>query len=68
MAEGTIKAIMLKVSDAFLSGKDSVMLNGQKYDILEGAKPHEYYIGNDRVGAIGLRFFAENRKLSFFIV
>lgn len=67
MANATIKAIALRVKDAFLAGKFTVTLNGQKYDIAKGGRPHEYYLCNDTIGEIGLRFFANDKKLSFFL-
>ena len=67
MRNATVKAIALRVKDAFLAGKFTVILNGVKYDIEKGARPHEYYLCNDTVGEIGLRFIADNRKLNFFL-
>ena len=67
MGNATVKAIIIKVRDAFLAGKFTVILNGVKYDIAKGGRPHEYYLRNDTVGEIGLRFIANDKKLRFFL-
>lgn len=66
MRNGLIKAISLKVKDAFLDGKSSVTFNGNTFSIEEGGRPHEYYLSANGV-SIGLRFTAMNNNLSFSV-
>lgn len=66
MANATIKAISVRIRDAFLKGNTSVILNGKKF-VIERVYGAEWRLTDDHNTDLGLRFTASHGKLSFFM-
>lgn len=66
MANGTIRAIIQKITDAVNGNKDMVLLAG-KFWKLEHVNGFEYRITDDHNTDVGLRWTNDHGKLSFFM-